>query len=455
MPAEGKEVLRLRIQCTLHPRFRSRPAHPDGVFSRFRAVHCVPCPECLRRVIVATAACVALGAVGGCASWAGFRPATQKPQPPSPHPASLPIKANDEPPPEVLTSVEEFLERTREYRHSATAPTQSTRARESHREEPPTPSSFALRNTAGSHEGAASVKPLTVANSQVFLSNPPTADALPAPPVVESVTVRVPQTPAARLESPSPVTRTTNESLEVRVNDDSTLGERFVGVLSKRAATTADFDAEWALRWTQLALQRDDEAADISPAFPKDQSGLFAALIRAAVAVRTLLRSTEADAGPTLTAVDELRKSLGERADPEVSAVALCRRVLTFGTYEELGAGELVAGRTNQAIVYCEIRNLRTETTAEGMFRTRLATRLELLSKEGRSVWQQEEPEIVDLCRRSRRDFFIAQRITLPANLTAGDYTLKVMVEDKLSQRVNEEIVSVNLVHAGSIAKAP
>jgi hypothetical protein len=60
------------------------------------------------------------------------------------------------------------------------------------------------------------------------------------------------------------------------------------------------------------------------------------------------------------------------------------------------------------------------------------------LTAAGQSIWQHEEPEIVDICRRRRTDFFVAQRITLPPTLSAGDYVLKVLMEDRLSGKANE-----------------
>jgi hypothetical protein len=99
---------------------------------------------------------------------------------------------------------------------------------------------------------------------------------------------------------------------------------------------------------------------------------------------------------------------------------------------------DFVAGRTLRTIVYSEIANFGSELTEDGHYRTQLATRLEILTADGRSVWDREEPEIVDLCRRRRNDFFIAQRVTLPPTLPADDYVLKVLVEDRLTGKVDE-----------------
>ena len=78
---------------------------------------------------------------------------------------------------------------------------------------------------------------------------------------------------------------------------------------------------------------------------------------------------------------------LADRADPIVSNVALCRKVVTFGVYEEMSDEDFVAGRTNPTIVYSEIRNLRSEPVEGGQYRTQLGTRIEILTVEGDSVW--------------------------------------------------------------------
>jgi hypothetical protein len=99
---------------------------------------------------------------------------------------------------------------------------------------------------------------------------------------------------------------------------------------------------------------------------------------------------------------------------------------------------DFVAGRSNPTIVYSEIRNLRSEPVEGSQYRTLLGTRIEILTADGDSVWQHVEPEIVDLCRRRRNDFFIAQRIVLPSTLPPGEFVLKVLVEDRLSGKADE-----------------
>ncbi len=229
--------------------------------------------------------------------------------------------------------------------------------------------------------------------------------------------------------------------------------DRIISTLKTRAAGSNDFESEWRLRLVQLAFQPDAEAAEVSPDISQEARSLLTALIRAAVAVRRAMRNPLLVGEEALAGVNELREVLTRRADPVVTAVAFCRKVVTFGVYEEMAAGDFVAGRTIQTIVYSEIRNFQSDRTDDGKFRTRLATRLEVLTADGQSVWQHEEPEIADFCRRRRTDFFIAQRIALPPTLPAGDYVLKVMVEDKRSGRVSETSTPFVISSAISLAK--
>jgi hypothetical protein len=208
--------------------------------------------------------------------------------------------------------------------------------------------------------------------------------------------------------------------------------------LKSRASEMNDLDSEWRLRLAQLAFHRDAEAVEVSSNLPAGVRKMLTALIRAGVAVRQVARNPFLVGEEPLQRVEELRQVLADGADPVIPAVALCSKVVTFGVYEEMTDESLVAGQTAQTIVYTEIKNFNSELTDDGQYRTQLGTRLELFTVDGRSVWQHEEPEIVDVCRSRRSDFFIAQRVTLPPTLPAGDYILKILVEDKLSGKATE-----------------
>ncbi len=415
-------------------------------------------------VMTLVAVTSAIGPLSGCASFplTWRNPRFDSPLPPEPTAA---IESADPPRRDVRAAVEEVLERTKDYDFSnsdsnsipTTTPV-TERALASRGPESPPRSSIgaeARDETLWSFqisEHLPAVHNQAFTNTQVVLRDTSPAGPVPALPVIQSVSIR--SIPQPDLTTADPITtKTTNEPLDMRAVEELDLVDRIISMLKTRAARSNDFDNEWRLRLVQLAFQRDAEAVEVSPDISQEARSLLTALIRAAVAVRRAVRNPLLIGEEALAGVNELREVLTRRADPVVTAVAFCRKVVTFGVYEEMAAVDFVAGRTTQTIVYSEIRNFQSDRTDDGKFRTRLATRLEVLTADGQSVWQHEEPEIADLCRRRRTDFFIAQRIALPPTLPAGDYVLKVMVEDKLSGRVSETSRPFVISSAISLAK--
>ena len=113
--------------------------------------------------------------------------------------------------------------------------------------------------------------------------------------------------------------------------------------------------------------------------------------------------------------------------------------------YDELPDGFLRGFAQNQAIAYFEVSNFTSEKMPDGRFRTLLSDRFEILTPEGESVWHHEEPEIEDLSRRRREDFFVAQRIVIPPALGEGRYVLKVTVEDRLAAKQTQALLQFNV----------
>lgn len=345
-----------------------------------------------------------------------------------------------------LAAIEQFLERTRDYQ-SQSIDLQST-----------------PQVTIGSGEGLSSY----VADSRVAQTTPPTsgvsamanmqlaltrvAENALALPVLRSVTVR------SKPISPSPselVSRdTTNTPMDLDDAGETTSWESMLTQLRERAERTRDFDSHWQLKLVQLALGRDTMATDDANLVSLEIRELMRAFFEVAVAIRNTMRNPLDGGEVALTYIDDLRTRLADRSDPSIDSIALCSRVTTFGVYEEMTASDFIAGRPTQTIVYSEIGGLHAELLDGGHFQTKLATSLEILTNDGKHMWDREEPEITDRCRRRRTDFFVAQRITLPGTLPAGDYVLKVRVEDRISGRTNEALHPFTVSSALSLANS-
>jgi hypothetical protein len=290
-----------------------------------------------------------------------------------------------------------------------------------------------------------------VTNAQVTLDGGPLKNPEQAIPAIQSVNIR-PVGDTAKTPSRPALTSTANQPLDTDTNAAEPSVERLVQELREDARKTEDFDAEWKLRLVELAMNRPADAAEYSPKLAADARGILAAFIKAGEAVRQAARNPLDFGEEALRRVSSLQNTLADRADPIVATVALCRTVVTFGVYEEMPSSTFIAGRSTRTIVYSEIENLRSEMTPEGQYRTSLGTRIAVLTADGQEKWEHEEPEIVDVCRRRRSDFFVAQRVTLPPTLPAGEYVLKLLVEDRLSGKANEAATRFSILSPTSVA---
>ena len=404
-----------------------------------------------RRGVAGAAMSVALvvalaGAMSGCAT---FRIKPSAPSSPptaggEPAPAATPPVEKEQ---ETLAAVEEFLARTQRYRlgSSPTSPAGADSAGASGGE-------TGTPGAAAQADHPAPPPDQAFANTQVALPEASPPKPTLAIPAVQSVAVRWADPPSTKASEPGN-SNSTNAPLDAQPADGAASVDRLLAQLRNQVAAKKDFETEWQLRLVELAFERDAQAMDVSPHIGERARTMLTGLMQAAAAIRNAARDPLLTGEEAIARVDQLREAVTDQSDPVVSAVALCRKVITFGAYEEMPREDFVAGRSTQTIVYSEIANLRAEKTAEGLFQTRLGTRLEVLTVDGKSVWQREEPEIVDTCRRRRSDFFIAQRITLPPTLPAGDYVLKVFVDDKLSSKADEASLPFTVNSPMSLAK--
>lgn len=361
--------------------------------------------------------------------------------------------------PAALAAVQEFLERTRDYRQadegSATRPAVLPEQVAQARQAPPGPTAAEHSTTMGPADRATPAEPTArvTTNSQLALADHTPAAPLPALPVVQTVRVRTAPVSAVGNSSATLPQSTSNQPLSAQAEGDVAGVERLIAQLAKKAEEQGDLEAEWRWRMAQLAFGQSFDGSAVGRGLAEEPRRVLVAALEAMTSLRAALGDPLYTGEDALARLERLRELMADRADPVVGAVALCRRVVTFGVYEEMGAEDFVAGRSVPCIVYSEIGNLRAETTPGGEYRSVVATRLELLTANGEAVWSHAEPEIVDVCRRRRQDFFIAQRITLPAVLGEGEYVLKVLVEDKLSGRAHEAVRRFQVSGPTSVAQ--
>ncbi len=218
--------------------------------------------------------------------------------------------------------------------------------------------------------------------------------------------------------------------------------------LEKRvAAAPEDVDAAYRLAMLRLGVgERIDDFRVPSGASARSAQ-LLTSAVKTAAAMGRALRDPTSEADAALSAVDTMRQALSGPAGLTIPTVAFCSNVRGFGLIDELESNTFRAGSANQAIVYFTVEHFAS-VLENGLWRTELSERLEVWTEDGEMVWEQTEPRIEDRCGQRRRDFFIAQRIMLPARLSTGKYVLKVTVEDVIAEKQTQATHAFT-VHSG------
>jgi hypothetical protein len=133
---------------------------------------------------------------------------------------------------------------------------------------------------------------------------------------------------------------------------------------------------------------------------------------------------------------------IGELAMPVVRNLAFCKEVTSFGVYKKFAKYEFKAG--DEALLYCEIENLKAESTDKG-YHTSVKSSYQILDGRGERVAEQEFPESEDLCASQRRDFFIPYFIWIPKRINDGTYTLQLTVEDTQTKKVGQSSIQFKI----------
>ena len=144
----------------------------------------------------------------------------------------------------------------------------------------------------------------------------------------------------------------------------------------------------------------------------------------------------EADrAAQTVQQMQNAVSRLQEKAHLTLQNMTFCHKISSFGNYERYPQDEFNPGQ--DVLVYVEANNVQSELTNDGKSRTILRSKLEIARADVPNVpvEQIEMPELADLCRVKRRDYFQVYEFTIPATLRSGPHILKLIVEDKIGRR--------------------
>jgi hypothetical protein len=153
-----------------------------------------------------------------------------------------------------------------------------------------------------------------------------------------------------------------------------------------------------------------------------------------------------AEANAILARIEALAESLVPLSDLRISDLALTRAVRGFGRYEALDPPELLTGRENEFVVYCEVQNFLSRPAADGSYESLFSLRTTVLNRAGDVVLELNDEHIADKCRTRRHDCFIPRLVRLPATLSPGEYVVKTTIVDKIGKKVAEKRTTFRIV---------
>lgn len=199
--------------------------------------------------------------------------------------------------------------------------------------------------------------------------------------------------------------------------------------------------------------------SELSPAEAKALEGLAGAL-------QQVSTGSAAGANPAALAavLRDTAAGLSASGSISIASVALCQRVESFGRYLPFPQSEFAAGRSQDVIVYTEVEGfaerawsaatdapgerLAASSDSAAQWITEVSQEVTLYSADGYQSLHRPEQVVRDVSRRSRRDYYMVQRITLPPTLAIGRYTLKVTIRDKTTGAEAQKNIPISIVEA-------
>jgi len=271
-----------------------------------------------------------------------------------------------------------------------------------------------------------------------------------------------PKISSVTVESPSAAVGNTNTNTvtprnNINTNNSTTTKDPAIEAqrleieeqLAKVAADPTNIQALFKLRMLYLLSGRETDAFAPIDGIPTATQDIVLAQLRSFDAARTVsINDPATSANAQLEAMRNLQEKLREQADLQVPKVVLCTEIVAFGKYTPFKSTDFEAGYDHDVVLYVEVDNFKSEQTAGGQYRTKFAARVSMLSKDGEQLSTfVEEPNIEDINRRPRRDFFMSfGPFTIPGVFPAGEYVIKVQVDDLLANKTNSNKTSFRLV---------
>ncbi len=149
---------------------------------------------------------------------------------------------------------------------------------------------------------------------------------------------------------------------------------------------------------------------------------------------RTTITDPRDRATQTIAQLRAAVHKLQEKSKLELRNVSFCNKIENYGRFERFKRDEFTAGQP--VLLYAEVENFKSESTADGPYRAILKSTIEIFDSAGKLVQTMPFAPNEDLCASPRRDYYNSYEFAIPQQISLGPHTLKLTVEDQLSQKI-------------------
>lgn len=127
----------------------------------------------------------------------------------------------------------------------------------------------------------------------------------------------------------------------------------------------------------------------------------------------------------------EATNRLGAASNLEVRSAAFCTDVQGYGVISKFPKYSFSADQ--DVLLYCELENVAASEVKVGNethFETQLQGSYQIIDADGKTIADQLLPMEPEVCKNHRRDYFMVYKIYMPQQIAAGNYKLKLTIED-------------------------
>lgn len=224
-----------------------------------------------------------------------------------------------------------------------------------------------------------------------------------------------------------------NNSQEVQGNPknlNTTKTPQLIDELAARLEPDADKSYAKILKIAMLKAATQDidlQEQDLFNVVPKQRvvATKFNRLLR-----RLLSDVTDSDGQMSLQrAIDQIE--LGDDIPAiQINNVKLCTSVTGYGVYTPFKTLDFKQNNLNEMIVYAQLDDFMSQQLGMDSYQVKLSHEIKILDSKGKQVALFPLVKIIDNAKVKRRDFFVVRAISLPLDLSAGQYTVKLRMMD-------------------------